>query len=177
MERTKLAIAVGVYPPDIGGPAKFAFEFSQWLASKGSQITVLSLTDNPSTKYLSEYENPQVILVSREQTLPSRFLATIKMLRNLARDHTFLVNGLFIEISLLTIFHKFKYVAKIPGDIVWERATNQGETKLSVIDYQGTETFGKRAMRKLFTHSLNKAAFVILPSQQLKLLAMDWGVR
>jgi len=177
VEGRKLAIAVGVYPPDIGGPAKFAFEFSQWLASKGSQITVLSLTDNPSTKYLSEYENPQVILVSREQTLPSRFLATIKMLRNLARDHTILVNGLFIEISLLTIFYKFKYVAKIPGDIVWERATNQGETKLSVIDYQGTETFGKRAMRKLFTRSLNKAAFVILPSQQLKRLAMDWGVR
>jgi glycosyltransferase involved in cell wall biosynthesis len=177
VERRKLAIAVGVYPPDIGGPAKFAFEFSQWLASKGSQITVVSLTDNPSTKYLSEYENPQVILVSREQTLPSRFLATIKMVRNLARDHTFLVNGLFIEISLLTIFHTFKYVAKIPGDIVWERATNQGETKLSVIDYQGTETFGKRAMRKLFTRALNKAAFVILPSQQLKLLAMDWGVR
>jgi glycosyltransferase involved in cell wall biosynthesis len=64
----------------------------------------------------------------------------------------------------------------VPGDIVWERATNQSETNLSVIDYQGTETLGKRVMRKLFVRALNKAEFVIVPSQQLKILALKWGV-
>ena len=176
MKIPKLAIAVGAYPPDIGGPAKFAFEFSKWLASKGSPVTVLSLTDNPSFAHLAEHENVQVTLVSRAQTLPLRFLTTIKIARSLAKDHTFLVNGLFIEISLLTFLQKFKYVAKVPGDIVWERATNQSETNLSVIDYQGTETLGKRVMRKLFVRALNKAELVIVPSQQLKILALKWGV-
>jgi glycosyltransferase involved in cell wall biosynthesis len=94
----------------------------------------------------------------------------------LSKESIFLVNGLFIEFSLLSMIKKIDYVAKVPGDIVWERATNQGKTSLSVIDYQGNEDLSKKVMRFLFARVLKRARRVIVPSMLLKEIVAGWGV-
>ena len=49
------------------------------------------------------------------------------------------MNGLFLETLLAKVISRARLVAKVPGDIVWERARNQGLTSLTIDQYQGKD--------------------------------------
>ena len=69
------------------------------------------------------------------------------------------------------------YVAKVPGDIVWERATNSGSTHLDVREFQSEKlNWRYRLFRYLFTKSLIRAKAVIVPSPLLLELCITWGI-
>jgi glycosyltransferase involved in cell wall biosynthesis len=85
--------------------------------------------------------------------------------------------GAFLEIYIASIFKKIKYVAKVPGDIVWERARNNKVTDLDINDYQKSKLPPKyRLFRFLFTRSLRRASLVIVPSNGLFQLCIQWGI-
>lgn len=170
----QLCIATGIFPPDKGGPAQFVSSFSAWLGSKGFKTSVISLTDGEDTLTKSKYLD--VDLISRARSLPIRMLKTSLLLRRKAKSSHLLVNGLFLETFLASIAMKMDYVAKVPGDIVWERARNTGRTTLDIDDFQGREPFRFLFMRWAFTQSLKRARLIISPSQHLSSLIMKWGV-
>jgi glycosyltransferase involved in cell wall biosynthesis len=87
------------------------------------------------------------------------------------------MNGLFLEVLIASFLGRPQTIAKIPGDIVWERARNQGKTNLSIDAYQGKEKGLKRLFRFFFSLSLKRAHFVITPSLHLKSLLLSWGVK
>jgi glycosyltransferase involved in cell wall biosynthesis len=88
-----------------------------------------------------------------------------------------LANGCFIEIAVARIFFKFPYVAKVPGDIVWERARTSGRTSSDIEKYQTEKlTLNFKLFRALFSLSLKRANSVIVPSNQLSYLCQEWGV-
>jgi len=170
----EVLLTSGIYPPDKGGPAHFVSTYSKWLFNSGVKTSVLSLTDGDSSS--KEVMGVKVSLISRRQMLPIRFLLTsISIARPLLKRRVVLINGLFLE-SLLASISRAKFVAKVPGDIVWERARNQGLTNLSLDQYQGKERGGKKIFRFLFTKSLDRAKHVIVPSIHLKHLIESWGV-
>jgi glycosyltransferase involved in cell wall biosynthesis len=75
------------------------------------------------------------------------------------------------------MLNKIKYVAKVPGDIVWERARNNKVTDLDINDYQKSKLSLKyRLFRFLFTRSLKRASLVIVPSTGLFQLCIQWGI-
>ena len=41
----RILIVTGIYPPDIGGPANFTPEFSEFLTEKGHSVQILTLSD------------------------------------------------------------------------------------------------------------------------------------
>jgi glycosyltransferase involved in cell wall biosynthesis len=85
--------------------------------------------------------------------------------------------GVFLETYFASIFKRFKYVAKVPGDIVWERARNSKVTNLDINDFQQSQLSPKyRIFRCLFTQSLKRASLVIVPSKGLLQLCIRWGV-
>jgi glycosyltransferase involved in cell wall biosynthesis len=172
--KPRIVVATGVFSPDIGGPAKFAEAFSDWLGRNKISSGILTLTDG--SDYVLEKQYQKRFAISRQRNLISRMMRTVHRALLLSNDSIFLVNGLFIEFSLLSMIKKVDYVAKVPGDIVWERATNQGNTSLSVIDYQGNEDLGKKVMRFLFARVLKRASRVIVPSMLLKEIVAGWGV-
>lgn len=169
-----MTIASGIYPPDKGGPAQFAHAFSQWLVSQGISTTVISLTDGGSrsqTDGLLELE-----LISRKENLLFRYIRTAIAIGKKSKGRVLLINGVFLETLLASFFFPLKYVAKVPGDIVWERARNQGRTNFNIDDYQGTEDFFKRIMRSLFVRSLNRSSWILAPSEHMASLIKSWGV-
>jgi len=170
----KVCIASGIFPPDKGGPAQFASAFSQWSSKKGIETSVLSLTDNEDE--FRKIGELSVKLISRQKNLLARYLQTIREIVSIGRDHTLLINGLFIETLFASAILRHSYVAKVPGDIVWERARNQGATKLDIDRYQGNEDLPKRIMRWLFSQSLKRAKFVLAPSRHMASLIEEWGV-
>lgn len=172
--KKKLCITTGIFPPDKGGPAQFSSAFSSWLSHQGVESTVLSLTDQDSRQL--EKELVKIDLISRKIPIPARMVLSALHILKLSRSHTFLINGLFLETFIASIFKRIEYFAKVPGDIVWERARNGGLTELNIDEFQKREPRRLALMRWTFTKSLKGARKIIAPSAHLKNLIISWGV-
>lgn len=170
----KICIATGIFPPDKGGPAQFASAFSSWLTKKGVATSIISLTDNATSHTNSDFLT--IDLISRKSGIPSRMLKTSNLIRKKSSSSKLLINGLFLETLLASFTKQIDYIAKIPGDIVWERARNTGSTNLDIDEFQGNEPIQLRAMRWAFTKSLKRARQIISPSLHLVKLMSGWGI-
>ena len=128
-------MATGIFPPDNGGPAKFAETFLKWCQQNRQRVETVSLTDT-ATKDIS-FNNSDVKLISRNQFLLIRYIKTVIVLsRKLLIQRAVIANGLFLEVYFASLMTSRKYVSKVPGDIVWERARNSGYTKQSLEEFQ-----------------------------------------
>jgi glycosyltransferase involved in cell wall biosynthesis len=89
-----------------------------------------------------------------------------------------LANGCFLEVYLASLFYNFSYTAKVPGDIVWERARTSKRTSSDIEQFQQDNLgISYKIFRTIFSRSLIKAKNVIVPSKQLKVLCSSWGVK
>lgn len=174
MLEKKVLIATGIYPPDIGGPARFAESFQDWALTHDVSVEVLSLTDD---KY-QQKSRVDVHLIPRRKVF-IRYPQTIWHLSiAFLRHRRILANGLFIEVLLASLCTaKKNYVCKVPGDIVWERARNCKATSLTIEEFQNNVPFRFRIFRFLYSWSLRRARLVIVPSQHLRDLCISWGVK
>ena len=165
----------GIYPPEVGGPAKFVVDFSEFLHKRNLRAEVLTYTDGPSKTFNDG--NRKVTQISRRLWLPIRYFVYIVRLVSKLRKRQILANGCFVELSLLGLFLPIKYSVKIPGDIVWERARNKKYTELDISEFQRSKLNLKyQLFRSLFSFSLKKATKVIVPSKLLCELCLLWGV-
>jgi len=170
----KICIATGIFPPDKGGPAQFASSFSSWLTSNRVPTTVVSLTDKSSSHTIADLLT--IDLTSRKIRILQRMIKTSRVIKRASTNSTLLVNGLFLETLIASLTRRISYVAKIPGDIVWERARNTGRTSLDIDSFQGKEPLGLWLMRWAFTKSLKRAQQIISPSVHLKKIISNWGI-
>ena len=171
-----LLILSGIFPPDVGGPAKFADVFSQWLSLQKWNVEIISLSDSGRRRqFLGKVE---VNLVSRNKSLVQRYLLVIAQIyRGSRKMNLILANGLFLELWIASKIFGLKYAVKVPGDIVWERAKNQLKTSQSVDEFQNEVLGWKyRLFRNLYSRSLRNATHVVVPSQHLFSLCELWGV-
>ena len=107
-----------------------------------------------------------------------RVLRTILQILKINNQNTiFIANGLFLEILIAGIFRKINFVAKIPGDIVWERSRNLGRTSTNFLDFQDENLKMRDSLNRfLFTLCLRKAKKIIAPTQQLANIIANWGI-
>ncbi len=171
-----LILVTGIYPPDSGGPAKFASEFSSWCSDKFPRVTVISYS-NPDKRNAS---NNRVFFigVDRIRSVIARQFGMIRSIGKAAKlpSHVLSV-GAFLETYVASYLYKFNYVAKVPGDIVWERARNNNNTQLDIDAFQTASlTFKYRFFRLVFTQSLLRASLVVVPSEGLYRICLHWGV-
>ena len=88
-----------------------------------------------------------------------------------------IANGCFLETYISSLIFRFNYAAKVPGDIVWERARSNNSTSLSMVEYQlVTLPIKMRIFRFLFSRSLMRANVVIVPSTGLRKVCLGWGI-
>lgn len=168
-------VLTGIYPPDTGGPAKFTETFAEFRSQKGLRTDVITYTNSQSYERAAEFGT--VYATSRKNSILLRYMRTIYLLNKQVNAGTIvLANGCFIELAILRLFRKFKYIVKIPGDIVWERARNNSITFLDILEFQKSKLSWKyKLFRKLFSYSIKSASLVLVPSTQLKSLALSWG--
>jgi len=94
-----IVILSGNYPPESGGPSKFAQNFSKWASSEFKKVYVIS-TDPNETKHMAD-GNVEVNLVSRKYNLLIRCLMSALLIRKFAKNASIvLANGLFYEVIL-----------------------------------------------------------------------------
>lgn len=170
----KILITVGIFPPDIGGPASFVPKIAKLLQENGFEVTVICL----SNEKIVDDESYKIIRILRNQNLMIRWIKTIfKMISNGRNADTIFVNGLPMEAYIANLFLRKKLIRKIVGDWAWERGRNKGIIDDSFDEFQKNKHNLHLEIAKFSRGwTATKADLVITPSVHLKNVVKNWGV-
>ena len=169
-----ILITVGIFPPDIGGPASFVPKISNFLVKNGHNVKIICLSEVGNNHI---EDNLDVIRIRRSNSLPIRWLKTIyQIVKNGRNSDLIFVNGLGVESAIAALMLKKKLIRKIVGDPVWERAYNQKRTIESFDEFQNNKhSFLIEVQKLLRNWSVNSAEVVITPSDHLKNFVSELG--
>jgi glycosyltransferase involved in cell wall biosynthesis len=171
----KTLLISGIYRPEIGGPATYLPSLAQYLMHLNHTVEVVTLKNSSD----SEQKEPWIVnYVNRNQFMFLRILKTVLLIfRKIKNIDSVLANGLLQETAVVISFMKKRSVAKVVSDPVWERALNNGETSLSVIEFNDSNLRLKHKLQRLLLRwSLNRFDVITCPSAQLKNIIENWGV-
>ena len=128
-------MTVGIFPPDIGGPATFVPKITKYFQDELKyEIEILTLSDHINLNIKDELS---VARINRNLPIIYRWIKTIFTIYKLGKNKDLIfVNGLGTEVTIANFFIKKKVVRKIVGDPVWERAYNKLKTSKSFDDFQ-----------------------------------------
>ena len=174
---TSILLITGIFPPDSGGPSKFAMEFAEWASQKNLEVGVRTYSDSQELE--TNIYKIDITRILRSHKLPFRYSQMVRSIgRNQSKAISILAVGAFLETYIASIIYRFTYAVKVPGDIVWERARNNQVTELNIAEFQIQKlNFKYRIFRKLYSNSLKRASKVIVPSKGLYNLCLNWGVK
>ena len=162
-----ILITVGLFPPDIGGPASFVPKISKYLINKGHNVKIICLSDKEHLTYKDEVS---VIRINRSLPIIFRWFKTIVKIYNVSKKSDLIfVNGLGTETTIANLFSRKKVIRKIVGDPVWERVYNKKLTDESFDDFQENNHGLFISLQKIIRNwSMKKSNLIITPSQHLK---------
>ena len=171
----KILITVGIFPPDIGGPASFVPKIAELYSNSGHDVTVVCLTDRKQTDNL----NFKVVRILRNQNLLIRWIKTVsQIIRQGYNADLFFVNGLPMESYIANIFTRKKLIRKIVGDWAWERGMNKKIVNESFDEFQNNRHNLHLEIAKFSRGwTATKANLIITPSNHLKNVVKGWGVK
>lgn len=170
----KILITVGIFPPDIGGPASFVPKIANLLVDSGHNVTVICLTEK---KHLDN-EKFQIVRILRKQNLIIRWIKTILLIfKHGLTSNLIFVNGLPMESYIANLVLRKKIYRKIVGDWAWERGMNRKLINESFDEFQNNK-HGLHLEIAKFSRgwTATKANMVITPSNHLKNIVRNWGV-
>ena len=171
----KMVLVSGIYRPEIGGPATYIPTLAENLLSRNYTVEVVTLKDSSAVK---QNEPWTVNYINRDQFLFTRFLKTVLLIfKKIKGADVIFANGLLQETAIAGLLFRKRSVAKVVSDPVWERALNNDETSLNVVDFNNSNLkFKHKLQRILLRWSLNRFGVVTCPSIQLKNIIENWGV-
>ena len=172
----KVLLISGIYRPEIGGPATYIPTLADELLAQAIEVEVVTLKNLGEPDQIEAWPINYVI---RNQRLLLRFAKSVLLiLRKSKLSDSVFSNGLFEETAFALILKKQKSVAKVVSDPVWERALNNGETFLNVIEFNTSKLSFKHSLQRILLRwSLNRFEVITCPSSQLKKIIEDWGVK
>ena len=170
-------MTVGIYPPDIGGPATFVPKIAKYFQDElNYEIEILTLSDNKNSNINDDFS---VKRIDRNLPIIYRWLKTIFTIYKLGKNKDLIfVNGLGTEATIANIFLKKKIIRKIVGDPVWERAYSKAKISESFDEFQ-VKNYGFSILiqKKVRSFSIKKSDIVVTPSQHLKNFILNLGFK
>ena len=162
-----ILITVGIFPPDIGGPASFVPKIADYLINMDNKIRIICLADEENLMLKHELD---VLRIKRSTFLPIRWFKTISLIIKHGRKSDILfVNGLGVEAAIANLYLRKKIVRKIVGDPVWERFYNKKRTSETFDDFQNLKhNLNVRIQKLIRNWSISSSEVVITPSDHLK---------
>ena len=170
-------MTVGIFPPDIGGPATFVPKIAKYFQDQlNYEIEILTLSDN---KNLNINDDFSVKRIDRNLPIIYRWLKTIFTIYKLGKNKDLIfVNGLGTEATIANIFLKKKIIRKIVGDPVWERAYSKAKISESFDEFQVKNYgFSISLQKKVRSFSIKKSDIVVTPSKHLKNFILNLGFK
>ena len=173
----RVLVTVGIFPPDIGGPATFVPKIAKYFQDElNYEIEILTLSDNKNSNINDDFS---VKRIDRNLPIIYRWLKTIFTIYKLAKNKDLIfVNGLGTEATIANIFLKKKIIRKIVGDPVWERAYSKAKISESFDEFQVKNYgFSISFQKKVRSFSIKKSDIVVTPSQHLKNFILNLGFK
>ena len=160
----KLLIATPLYPPDLGGPATYAYLLEQELPKRGIEVEMV--------KFGSVRHLPKLIRHL------AYFFNVLKALRT--ADAVLALDPVSVGLpSMLAarVARKALFL-KVGGDYAWEQGTQRFgvSSSLDVFVQEHAVPLPVRVLRIIQGHVASHARRVIAPSQYLKRIVATWGV-
>ncbi len=158
----KILIATGLYPPESGGPATHTLLMEERLPALGFKIEVLpfrKVRHLPKGVRHIAYMRRCVTLLRKNDIIFAQDTVSV---------------GLPAALAAL-LAHK-PLVVRVPGDYVWEQASQRFGAQVSIDEFQG-HYFGLRValLRAVQRFVVRRAALVIAPSAYLRGIILGWG--
>lgn len=170
-------MTVGIFPPDIGGPATFVPKIAKYFQDElNYEIEILTLSDNKNSNINDDFS---VKRIDRNLPIIYRWLKTIFTIYKLGKNKDLIfVNGLGTETTIANIFLKKKIIRKIVGDPVWERAYSKAKISESFDEFQVKNYgFSISLQKKVRSFSIKKSDIVVTPSKHLKNFILNLGFK
>ena len=170
-------MTVGIFPPDIGGPATFVPKIAKYFQDElNYEIEILTLSDNKNSNINDDFS---VKRIDRNLPIIYRWLKTIFTIYKLGKNKDLIfVNGLGTETTIANIFLKKKIIRKIVGDPVWERAYSKAKISESFDEFQDKNYgFSISLQKKVRSFSIKKSDIVVTPSKHLKNFILNLGFK
>ena len=176
----RVFITVGIFPPDIGGPASFVPKVAQLFVDNGNEVKVLCLSDK---KHDDRYDFDIIRIMRFTNKLIRWPLTILKMVVHGYRADIWFINGLPMEayiahkVASVLSMRKIKTLRKVVGDWAWERGRNLKLTEDSFDEFQKNKhSFHLEIAKFSRGWTARKVNKVIVPSQHLKGVVQNWGV-
>lgn len=173
----KVLIVTGIFPPDHGGPASYVPYIAQALTERSHDVAIITLSDNIASP--KAYSFP-VERIKRSGFWPLRAVKSIfRICRAAQKADVVYLNGLVLEGIVACKFLCNKpVVVKVVGDLIWEKAINQGKTSLDLDKFQQSKLpLNLSFLRWLQSFYMRFADFIIVPSNYLGNLVKFWDVK
>tara|TARA_B100000287_G_scaffold305883_1_gene289039 strand:- start:779 stop:1921 length:1143 start_codon:yes stop_codon:yes gene_type:complete len=173
----RVLVTVGIFPPDIGGPATFVPKIAKYFQDElNYEIEILTLSDNKNSNINDDFS---VKRIDRNLPIIYRWLKTIFTIYKLGKNKDLIfVNGLGTEATIANIFLNKKIIRKIVGDPVWERAYSKAKISESFDEFQVKNYgFSISFQKKVRSFSIKKSDIVVTPSQHLKNFILNLGFK
>ena len=173
----RVLVTVGIFPPDIGGPATFVPKIAKYFQDElNYEIEILTLSDNKNSNINDDFS---VKRIDRNLPIIYRWLKTIFTIYKMGKNKDLIfVNGLGTETTIANIFLKKKIIRKIVGDPVWERAYSKAKISESFDEFQVKNYgFSISLQKKVRSYSVKKSDIVVTPSKHLKNFILNLGFK
>jgi glycosyltransferase involved in cell wall biosynthesis len=173
----RLLITSDIFPPDAGGPASYVPLMAQELASRGHDVHVLTYSQVEQEAADASYPFEVERLVVKGSRALRLWRTALRLSTSARRADVMYVNGLLMESVPTTLLFRRPAVAKVVGDIAWERARDKGWTGDEFEEFQSRHYgWGVELRRKLRNWALRQMKAVIVPSAYLKRIVTGWGL-
>lgn len=173
----RILITTDIFPPDVGGPATYVPLIAAQLAARGHEVRVLTYSRHLSASEDADYPfSIQRVVISGSR--PIRFWRVARLIAQWGRGaDVWYVNGMGLEARLADPLRRVPVVAKVVGDIAWERAFLRGWIHDSIEVFQHRRYTPWVELLKWRRNAMYPGVRqVIVPSAYLARIVADWGV-
>ena len=160
-----ILVTTGIFPPDVGGPAKFVPLIADKL-SEENNLKVITFSEKNVDDTDNNYE---VLRIIRDQNKVSRFIKTLFLIIKNGKDtDVIFVNGLWFEVYISNWIIRKKTIRKIVGDPVWEKFYTQYKTDDDFDTFQEKKYNIKVQFHKFIRNTALKSSnTIVVPSHHL----------
>ena len=174
----RILITSDIFPPDVGGPATYVPQIAEQLVQRGHGVTVVTYSSTKSHPKDSGY-GFQIARVSlappRWRRIPRTLSAIVAHGRGM---DVIYANGLVTEAVSANYLLRKPILAKVVGDLAWERSRDKGWIADGFESFQIKRYPLKVELlrwRRDFTY--RRMCSIIVPSSYLKrILVTYWGL-
>jgi len=153
----KIILATPIYPPEIGGPSQYVKNLEKGLKERGIETEVISYNN------LKKYPQPlRFFLYS---------LNLFKRAQNIDIIYTFNLISCGLPTYLISRILRKKFIIRLGGDFLWERAIEEGRTKKGLREYyEERKSLKEKFFFFLFKKILNGADKIVFTTNFQKKL-------